>query len=106
DRAYVRGRPAPGEGDVRLEAATLAWWQRASPPRARADGHRQLPQGLPVTGQPAPQHVGPRRAREGTCARQAEAERNVPPCRALKPRQQPAEALLAYLAEEGQRDVP
>jgi hypothetical protein len=30
----------------------------------------------------------------------------VPPCRALKPRQQPVEAILAYLAEEGERDVP
>jgi hypothetical protein len=91
---------------VRLVAATFVRWRRARPPRARAHRHRQFPQRLAIAGQPAPQHVRPRRAREGARARQAEAEREVPPGRALKPRLQPAEALLAYLAEEGERDMP
>jgi hypothetical protein len=30
----------------------------------------------------------------------------VPPRRALEPRHKPVEAILAYLAEEGQRDMP
>jgi hypothetical protein len=45
-------------------------------------------------------------AREGARTRQAEAEYQVPPGRALKPRHQPVEAVLAHLAEKGEGDVP
>src|SRR6516165_2730170 len=102
----VGGHTAPGQGQVRLEAAALVGRRRASAARARGDGFGQPGQGPPVTGQAAPQHVRPGGGGEGAGARERQPHLVMPPGGALEARQQPGRGGLVDLAQEGQGHVP
>ena len=105
DVPHIGGGTAPGEGQVRREVAVVGR-RGAGPACGGGDGRREVGERAQVAGQAAPQHMGPRRLGECARARQAEAERVVPSRAALKPEDKPWQAFLAYLAKEGERNVP
>src|SRR5690349_10316707 len=98
--------PAPGQGQVRLEAAAPVGRGRAGPAGAGGDGLGQPGQRAAITGYTAPEHVRPAGRREGARAGEREHDLVVPPGGALQARQQPGRGDLVDLAEEGQGHVP
>ena len=91
---------------MRLEPPALVRRGSARAAGAGRDGFGQPGQRPAVSGQAAPQHVGPGGGGEGAGAREREPHLVMPPRGPLEPRYQPGRRGLVDLAEEGQRHVP
>ena len=106
DGAHVGGCPAAGQRQVRLEPAPGVRRHRAGAAGRGADRGRELGQPAAVARDPGPQHVRPGGLGERAGPGQAEGDRAVPPRSSFQPGQQPGQAQVRDLAEEGEGDVP